>query len=292
MKYYLTDGQNKVGPFSNQQIMEMLSLNKISIMDQICSDKDPSWLMIFQHPDFTGEWTDEKPSDFSDTSRQKGFLVDDGMSATNTSLNIIVDQEKTGKKVIDQWYLLDEDGRAQGPFSYLILLGMLQDKKLKDTDLVRKGTQEWKRVSEFSDFSSEVLKMVASENPNLGKGPIHFRRHHDREETQKIVWVRKQNQILKALCVDVSEAGMALVLRTTNMDKNDVVEIFLSQSRVQVGTGVKAIVKGKTNYDNEVDQSIHQYGIQFLPSSQQAMSEIKDLVAKIRQLNLASKKIS
>lgn len=292
MNYYLTDGQNKVGPFSTKQIMEMLSNNKISIMDQICSDQDPSWLMIFQHPDFTGEWVDEKPSDYNDHSRQKGFLVEDGMSATNTSLNIRIDQEKTGKKILDQWYLLDSDGRSQGPFSYLILLGMLQEKKLNDTDLIKKGHQDWMRVSEYSDFSPEVLKIMASKNPTIGQGPLNFRRHHDREETQKIIWVRRGQQILKALCIDISEAGMAIVLRTTGLEKNDLLEIFLSQNRVQVGTGVKAMIKAKSAYDNEIDKSIHQYGVQFLPSSQEAMTEVKELVKKVRQLNSASKKIS
>lgn len=292
MKYYLTDGQNKVGPFSTRQIMEMLSQNKISVTDQICSDQDPNWLMIFQHTDFMIDGSEKNDSESKNNQGQSGFLFSGGEAVSNSCLNIKLEEEKTGKKVLDQWFLLNPDGRSRGPFSYLILLGMLQEKKLSDTDLVKKGNKDWLRVSEYPDFSPSVLSLVASNNPEIGQGPLNFRRHHDREETQMLVWVRRGQQILKAMCVDISQAGMAIVLRTTGLDKNDLVEIFLSQVGLQAGSGLKAMIKSKSAYENEVDKSIHQYGVHFLPNNEQHMEEVKELVKKVRQLNLASKKVS
>ena len=53
--FYVTDGMNKIGPFSKEEVLHMLYNAHISIMDYIVDARDNRMCPLLQHEDFGGE---------------------------------------------------------------------------------------------------------------------------------------------------------------------------------------------------------------------------------------------
>ena len=53
--FYVTDGMNKIGPFSKEEVLHMLYNAHISIMDYIVDSRDGRMCPLLQHEDFGGE---------------------------------------------------------------------------------------------------------------------------------------------------------------------------------------------------------------------------------------------
>lgn len=53
--FFVTDGTNKIGPLSKEEVMEMLYSARISIMDHILDSRDGRMCLLLQHEDFGGD---------------------------------------------------------------------------------------------------------------------------------------------------------------------------------------------------------------------------------------------
>lgn len=53
--FYITDGLNKIGPFSKEEVMQMLYSSHISITDYIVDSRDNRTCPLLQHEDFGGD---------------------------------------------------------------------------------------------------------------------------------------------------------------------------------------------------------------------------------------------
>lgn len=83
--FFVTDGMNKIGPFTKEEVLRMLYSAHISLMDYIVDSRDGRMCPLMQHEDFIGGNSSGKNSseDESDDAGPSGFSKEDMASRFN-----------------------------------------------------------------------------------------------------------------------------------------------------------------------------------------------------------------
>jgi len=83
--FFVTDGMNKIGPFTKEEVLRMLYSAHISLMDYIVDARDGRMCPLMQHEDFIGGNSSGKDSndDEGDEAGPSGFSKEDMASRFN-----------------------------------------------------------------------------------------------------------------------------------------------------------------------------------------------------------------
>lgn len=174
-----------------------------------------------------------------------------------------------------EWYMLRDDNKY-GPFSYLDMIKMLQDKKLFEYDFVWHAAMDsWKRVSEVSDFHPDKIRDLKNSSEDK-KDDVFFRRRHARADYGASILVHNSKDVWTGKSIEVSPGGAGVVLDTDTIDVG--MSIFL---HFKAGDGVPPFNATCTVMSKaKLSDTQYRYGVKFASVSQSIQKAIKNYTQK------------
>lgn len=176
------------------------------------------------------------------------------------------------KNKTQEWYVLKGENKY-GPFTYLELVKMLQDKSLFEHDFVwYKGMQHWQRIAELKDFHPDTIQNL-HQSEDFKASDVFYRRRHQRASYGASLLVHNNKQVWKAESLEISAGGAALVLDHKDFQLGQILFLhFKPGDGVPPFNAICSIVSKK-----KLDKNINvQYGVKFTSitySVQQSINE-------------------
>lgn len=193
--FYVTHRGAQQGPYSKEQISDMLKYNKLNWNDYLFDEKAYDWVHIMEHSLFTQEFNQS----FSDPLKKPIPKVE------------FVKDELQKR----QWFVLKENTNY-GPFSKVELIQMLQGKTLFEYDFVwREGVENWKKISDISEFSTDSIRDVhalAGTPFEKDLNKIFFRRKYVRAKLSTRIIIHDEKKVYNSMSVEIGEGGASFNL--------------------------------------------------------------------------------
>jgi hypothetical protein len=241
--FYFSDGARRFGPYSRQQVLDLLYQSRVGIMDQIFDSRTQEWTKLYSHGDFDVEETEKHMVTLGLTPEVRATNVSDVAELISAKLKSkpgappplpaagvpaaaakIPEKAKEGTvsgggltKSIPQsptetksWFM-KEGAITLGPYHYLTILAMIQDGTLRDNDLLKqKGEKDWKKVVEI--FSKEEREQVGALIPlrieNIAPERANLRKDM-RRDINRVLLVSDEKVQYVVQGLDISVGGIA-----------------------------------------------------------------------------------
>ncbi len=238
------------GPYSFNEVMNLLNLKKISYFDPIYDLREMKWRIISTHDDFK----------------------------INPPHSIDIDQEN--KTVINQkkplnnefiWQI-QKNKQVLGPFRHLEIVKMLQKGVLTSQSLIKKkNVHEWEKIENTSDFSSvQIKKMSQIHDEKVEKSFIS--RKHDRSTYLSAARVKFDGKAIRGTCSSLSEGGCFIEMSTAEMEVG--MEIFIE---IMPGA-ISSTIQTQAQVVSVRDKKPRGIGVKFIELNSNLVEKIQDFV--------------
>lgn len=193
--FYVTHQGAQQGPYTKDQITDMLKYSKLDWNDYLFDEKAYDWVHIMEHVLFTHEFNLSFP---------------DPLKQPSAPLSRI--KSELQKR---QWFVLKENTNY-GPFSKIELIQMLQGKTLFEFDFIwKEGLENWKKISDIEELSPESIREVHTMagvpfEQELNK--IFFRRKHVRAKLTNRIIIHDDKKVYNSMSVEIGEGGASFNL--------------------------------------------------------------------------------
>lgn len=197
VSYTISKDSKEIGPFTVDQILLALSAGEIAVTDYIYVDND--WTPILEFQPVISKLKSNKPKSAPKSEVTKTQAVSPKL------------QEST-----EEWFLLREDKKI-GPFSYLEVVKMLQDKQAYEFDFTwHENLAKWTRIAELREFSPERMHSLMQEHKDL-----FVKRQHKRAVYNSEVIVSDHYELFQGTCIQISEGGARLKIAHSMLSPGD-----------------------------------------------------------------------
>jgi hypothetical protein len=245
VKFIIHHLGSQKGPWAIDEIVKKLEKKELEWTDYVFDEQKRDWVMMLDHAVF---------ADHFRKWRQPVAGIDNKPPESSAD-----------------WYVLRDENKY-GPFLYLELIKMLQEKKVLEFDYVwnRSKMESWKRISEVEDFHEDQIREL-KEAGGADLKDVFFRRRHGRANYGASILLHNNKEVWRGNSLEVSAGGAGLLIESGDIQVGQ--NLFL---HFKAGDGVppfnavctivsKAAVKGK----------MHRYGVRFTSISQSIQQAIK-----------------
>ncbi len=244
-KHFVHQSGQQKGPWTFDEILKEIEASRLQWTDYLFDEQKKDWVLLLDYGPLSERfqfWSNQKAT---------STLLPDGA----------LDEE---------WFVLKGENKY-GPFAFLDMVKMLQDKKLFEFDYIwTKKLAAWSRVADCADFQPEKIK--ALRDAGKAKAPeVFFRRRHARAMYRASILLHNNTEVWKGRSLEVSPGGAALIIPSVAIKVGD--SLFL---HFKAGDGVPpfnatcTIVSKKELRGNEV-----RYGVKFTSIAQSIQAAIK-----------------
>jgi hypothetical protein len=266
MGFYLSRKGEQVGPWSAEDILTKLESRELSWTDYLFDDASKEWVLLMDHKDFTEafkSWVQPGP-----ISESRPQLQPAPVPAKNT---------KSDK----DWFVL-KDSNKHGPFNFLELVRMLQEKRLYEYDFVWSASlPQWQRVAEAEAFQADKIKAL-QESDEKDVQDVFFRRRYARVSYGASLLVHDSRSVWKGQGLELSPGGAGIVVVGADLHPGQT--LFL---HFKAGDGVppfnaicsivsKQFVEGPAGAERAV-----RYGVRFTNISQSIQRAIRSYTERV-----------
>lgn len=221
-KYFVATKDQQLGPWTIAQILANVQSRALVPSDYLYDEAVGDWVALMAHPALADALKGLRP----DGSPAQPANAGAGSPAPQSSLQV---DQPLGKRMAQrlggghaaspdlasrppeqsEWYVLKDDNRF-GPFAYAEIVKMLQSKSLFEFDYVwRPGFQEWKRVAETSEFSSDSIRKLRESRAFEG-AEVFFRRRHARVALGASLIVHDGKRVVRARTIEIGAGGASI----------------------------------------------------------------------------------
>lgn len=263
-QFFLSKNGAHVGPYSYDEILKKVATKEHQWMDYVYDDASQDWIMLMEHPQFT-----EK------------FNAGHGRPATKPILNSAPREIKPESRLREkEWYILKE-GNNYGPFSYLDLVQMLQEKTLFEFDyLWHHGMNAWKRVAEVAEFHPEKVRDLKKAG-GVDVSEVFFRRRHARTQYGCSLIVHNNKTVFRGHSLEISEGGAGIMIENTDLHPGQTIYLhFQPGDGVPPFNAVCSVVSKQWVKEPSSPQAPVKYGVKFVSISQAVREQIRDFAEK------------
>lgn len=258
--FYVSHEGQQMGPWPVDEILQKLKTHSLGWNDYIYDEAKEDWIFIMDHAEFSERYKTEVPPVKDSTGPQTP-----PPQAAN---------QPVGDK---EWFVLKAENRY-GPFSYVELIRMLQEKNLFEFDYVwNPQMTAWARVSEVEDFKAEKIRGL-KDSGMAEVQEIFFRRRHARANYGASIIVHNNKKVWKGETLEISAGGAGL--RIENSDLQPGQTLFL---HFKPGDGVppfNAICTIVSKHGTKNGQH-SSYGVKFTSINRTVQAAIKDYTEKV-----------
>lgn len=218
-QFHVARGETPVGRFTVNEILERVEKGELDPLDHVYDESKLDWVAISFHPSF---------------SRHKDFWQ-------RLALGKKANQEKTPDQQVagkstdqEEWFVLKGDNRF-GPYEYLELVRLTQDKSLNDWDFVwTKRLPKWVRIAMLPEFKPETIQSLREAlSQKLGGtvNEIFFRRRYARATFGGSILVHNNQRLFKGKSLEMGAGGISLVLQDGDLKVGDKVHVHIKPSK-------------------------------------------------------------
>lgn len=274
-RYYVHHNNQQLGPWSLEEIHRKLDSSHLNWTDYLYDESKKDWVLMMQFESLARFFN-------SAPAANAGPM----MTLTETSEPPVVPFPKKGKLQSEssspealspkegEWFVLKGENKY-GPFPFLDMVKMLQEKKLFEFDYVWNLKMDgWKRVADVPEFQPKQIRDLK----NSGKpvGDVFFRRRHARVDYGASILIHNKKEVWKGQSLEVSPGGAGVVLDSDQILVGE--QLFL---HFKAGDGVppfNATCEIVSKHPHGKSQT--RYGVKFVQISQSVQRAIKKLSEK------------
>jgi hypothetical protein len=239
--FYLSKNRETLGPYSVERIRQMLERGQILATDYIFLEEIQDWISLLE---FLPEQAQAKPS----KAKVEEVKIND-----------------------NDWFVLKDEKRF-GPYSFLEMVKMLQEKHVCEYDYVWKpGMQDWCKLAEAEDFSHNSLKVVS-----LREVVPKARRRYPRISLGTSLVVHNNNKVWKGESLEISEGGCRFSLTDSNIEVGSKVTILFKPNHLLPPFHAIGEITNKTSGTHATT-----YSLKFTEVESQIKRTIKQVSKKV-----------
>lgn len=257
-RYYVTQAGKQVGPWTVSEIVEQISQSKLAWTDYLYDESKKDWVLLLDHHDLV-------PHFRKMTAKAPAVLAPAAKSESAAPV-VPLKAEK-------EWFVLKEQNKY-GPFGYLELVKMLQEKNLYEYDWVWNSKfPSWKRVADCEEFSPDKVRSLYSKGL-VDEEEVFFRRRHARAQYGASLIVHNNKKVWKADSLEISAGGCGILLEDSSFQPGQ--SLFL---HFQPGDGVppfNAICEIVNKTAGRGKEKRTKYGVKFTSINRQVQLAIKE----------------
>ena len=248
--FYVTDGTNKIGPYSKDEILQMLFSAHISLTDSILDTRDNILSPLLQHEDFGGAGNVNatvnkqpisqnviaKRIDFSSlkttlpktsmdvrkerklkrqtpegTEKEPTQAVPPVLGDDPTAITQITSTTRVINANTNLNFFLKLGEKEYGPFKFLILLSLFKENKITlDSAIKTANDTSYRKLADF--LPAELQKSIhMTPIMNANVVPKNFwKRKNLRLDYEEMVIITNESYSLVAKSIDLSAEGIAV----------------------------------------------------------------------------------
>lgn len=252
MKYILHHQGSEKGPWSFDEVLKQIHSKNVEWTDYVYDEQKKDWILLLDHPQFVEEFQKWKKPGAKPAS------------------------PGTGKESNSEWYILRDENKY-GPFAYLELIRMLQEKKLFEFDFVwnRAKMSSWQQISEVEDFKPEKIKEVRDKE-GLKMTDVFFRRRHARASYGASILLHNNKEVWRGQSFEISAGGAGLKIESSEVQVGQT--LFL---HFKAGDGVPPFNAVCTVMSKKQKGKEFHYGVKFTSVSQSVQQAIQKYTSRV-----------
>jgi hypothetical protein len=179
-----------------------------------------------------------------------------------------------------EWFVLKGENKY-GPFTYLEMVRLLQEKHLFEYDYVwNAGMPSWRRVAECEPFQPESIRTLHYKTSTETDG-IFFRRRHARAHYGASVIVHNNKDVWKGRSMEISAGGAGLLLDSPGLQPGQTVFLhFKVGDNVPPFNAVCGIVSKQILPSATASEIQVKYGVKFTSINREVQHAIKNFTVK------------
>lgn len=218
--FHVARGDTCVGAFSKQEILSRVERRELDPFDHVFDETKHDWIAIIVHPAFAAEadfWAKFQHQNIAKPQNLRvGFRPESAISSATIAGAGTGTANDAGVGTANDkeaWYVLKGDHRF-GPFEYLELIRLLQEKSIGDWDFVwSKRHTKWMRLSLLPEFQPEHIKSLRdSLSEKLGRtiNEIFFRRRFARASFDGSILIHDQKILCRGRSMEMGAGGLSV----------------------------------------------------------------------------------
>lgn len=276
-QYHVARGETPVGRFSVDEILARVEKGELDPLDHVYDETKLDWIAISFHPSF---------------SRHTDFWKRLGAAKKISSTTLQNASEATSSQ--EEWFVLKGDHRF-GPYEYLELVRLTQEKSLNDWDFVwTKRFPKWVRIATLNEFKPETiqsLRETMSERLGGTLNEVFFRRRYARAAFEGSILVHNNQRLFKGKSIEMGAGGISLVLQDGDLTVGDKVHVHIKPSKDTPAFNSSCEVMSRRALSAADSNAQIVFGIKFLEIDERVKSQIdRWATGKINEQHDLSKK--
>jgi hypothetical protein len=199
--FYVSHKGQQLGPWTSAEILKKIGGSDITWNDYIFDTAKQDWVFLMDHPSFQDDF--KKASAKPAPAKPAAPPMAKAPSSPEDSGPAIKEDK--------EWFVLKSENRY-GPFAYLEIVRMLQEKNIFEFDYIwNQSMSTWKRVSETDEFATEKIKALKDKG-HEDVQEVFFRRRHARASYGASIIIHNNKKVWKGQSMELSPGGAGIVI--------------------------------------------------------------------------------
>jgi hypothetical protein len=220
-QFHVARGDTCVGCFAVTEILSRVERGDLDPFDHVYDESQKDWIAIIVHPSFASHQEFWKKYQHLKVSKP---IAAPGLVVTSDSVN------ESSKEA---WFVLKGDHRF-GPFEYLELVRLTQERNLNDWDYVwTKRLPKWARISSLPEFRPEAITQLReslSQELGASVNEVFFRRRFARAAFESSILVHNNQKVFRGRSLELSAGGLSLELAEGDIKLSDHLHLHVKPS--------------------------------------------------------------
>jgi len=247
-RFFLSKKGQQVGPYTVNEILEKLESTEHAWNDYIYDESREDWTLLLEHPLFSEKYL-------------QGWARGP------------VSQTATHPYHEKKW-MISKDEKQFGPFSYLEVVQMLQERTLFEQDLLAsKSSSQWKQVKEYEEFSTQKMRQLLNSQDRHIK-EVFNRRRYPRAHFEGSLIVHDNKTVFRGQSFQISAGGAGLFIPSSALVPGQTLLLhFHPNQEVPAFNAVASVVSKVPQSTVQIVKPLR-YGVKFTSISQTVKERI------------------
>ena len=279
IEFYVTKGEQQLGPWSVQEMAARLASGEIAVTDFVFDDVQNDWIALFQCTALQAHLNSQKPKSAppKKDSLAKAFtsVPAPQVVATKVEAKAVATETPAPSREEAQEWFVQKGQHRYGPFTYLGVVRAMQEKTVYEFDLCfKEGMTEWVRIADHADFNADKIKVLADLTVNVPG--VFTQRQHPRVKFESEVIVHDNRSVWLGRAFEGSAGGSGLVIENATLVPGQTVLLhFAEREDLPAFNALCEIVGKKFAKDVRDSKSPVQYSVRFVKLDAHAEARVQ-----------------
>lgn len=291
-QFYVSSQGEQSGPFPIQEIVAKLNNGALQKTDYIFDETVNDWILIIEFELIIQLLKSNKPKTVPKNLQSQQYPPQSQQSSQSVhamnDIQTTIPETAKSKKLNDlEWYILKGENRY-GPFSYLDVLKMLQEKAVFEFDFVwNSNMTNWARIAEVAEFKPEYIRQIKDNIKDSDAQDVFFRRKHVRVPFMSDIIIHDNKQVWAGKSAAIGIGGAGIIVGTSLLMPGKVIYVhFKPNGEIPPFNAICEVVNKEHVKEGIYNQNANvQYGVKFTKISNETQTVIQTYIEKVHSAN-------